>query len=78
LITNVDLLLDVDSSVGKYFEFPLLKEELSDVLFVHDVLCLLVHVDGRRQNNCSINYYDRESSQNKTKPYVDFGSLRSK
>jgi hypothetical protein len=69
---------DMDNPVGKSLEFPLLIEELSIALFVPYVLCLVVHVNGRREKNCSIRYYDRDNSQNKTKAYVDSGSLRSK
>jgi len=68
----------MDNPVGKYFEFPLLKGELSVDFLVPDVLCMIVHVDGRKQNNCSTRCCDRDSSQNKTKSCVDFGSLRSK
>jgi len=68
----------MDNYVGKSFEFPLLKEELFVALFVPDVLCLVAHVDRRRQKHCSIRYYDRDNLQNKTKAYVDSGSLRSK
>ena len=68
----------MDNLVGKSFEFTLLKEELYVALFVPDVLCLVVHVEGKGQKNCSIRYYHRDNSQNKTKAYVDFGSLRSK
>ncbi len=69
---------DLDNLIGKSFEFPLLIEELSIAFFVLDVFCLVVHIDGIRLKNCSIEYYDRDNSQNKTKAYVDSRSLRSK
>jgi len=43
----------MDNSIGKYFEFPLLKEELSVAFLVPDVLCLIVHIDERKQNSSS-------------------------
>jgi len=78
LIKNVGPLPDMDSSVEKSFEFTLLKEELLIAIFVPDALCLVAHVDRIRQKNFSIRYCDKDNSQNKTKAYVDFGSLRSK
>jgi len=57
-ITNVGPLNDMDNPVGKYFDFPLLKEELSVAFLVPDVLCFVVHVDGRTQKNCSIRCTD--------------------
>ena len=68
----------MDDPIGKSFEFPMLKEELYVAFFVTDVLCLVVHVDKRRQKHYSIRYYDRDNAHNKTKAYVDFGSLRPK
>jgi len=44
----------MDNPVGKYFEFPLLKEELFVALLIHEVFCLVVHIEGRRQKNHSI------------------------
>jgi len=37
----------MDISVGKYFEFTLLKKELFVAFFVTGVLYLVVHVDER-------------------------------
>jgi hypothetical protein len=65
----------MDSFVGNSFEFPFTERRIHFSLFVHDVLCLVVHVKGRRQKNYSIGYYDRDNSQNKTKVYVDSGKL---
>jgi hypothetical protein len=64
---NVGPLPDMDNIVGKFFEFPLLIEELYVALFVPDVLCLVVHLDRRKQKKCSIRYYYRDNSQNMTK-----------
>jgi len=59
----------MENPVGKYFEFPLLKGELSVAFLVPDVLFPVVHVDETRQKNCSTRCYDRHNSQNKTKAY---------
>jgi len=70
LIKNVDHFPNMDNSVGKSFDFSFLKEELFVAIFVLDVLCLVAHIDRRRQKHCSIRYYDRDNSQNKTKAYT--------
>jgi len=75
---DVGHLPDMDNPIRKYFEFPLRKGELLVALLVLDVLCWAVHIDGRRQKCCYTICSDRDNSQNKTKTYVDFGSLRSK
>jgi len=62
LIKNVDPLPDLDNPVEKSFEFPLLKEELFVVFFILDVVCLVAHVERKRQKHYSIRYYDRDNS----------------
>jgi len=52
----------MDYPVEKYFEFPLLKGEVFVAFLVPGVLCLVVHVDERRQKNCSTRCYDRDKS----------------
>jgi len=59
---KVGHLSDMDNSVGKYIEFPLLKEELLVPFHVPDVLYLIIHEDGRRQNSCSTRCSDRDNS----------------
>jgi len=53
---------------------PLLKEELYVSLLIPDVLCQVVHEDGRRENNFYTRCYDRDNSQTKTKSYMDIVS----
>jgi len=52
-----------------------LKGELYIVFLIYDVLCPIVRVDERRQNSFSTRWYERDNLQNKTKAYVQFGSL---
>jgi hypothetical protein len=78
LITNDGPLTDMDNPIGKYFEFPMLKGELFVAFLVPNVIFLFIHVDGRKQKNCSTICYDRDNSHNKTKAYVDSGSLKFK
>jgi len=61
LINKVDPLPAMINSVRNYFEFLLLKEELSVAFFVLDVLCLVADVDTRRQKICYIRYYERDN-----------------